>query len=400
MNNSKLDNSYFIILSFGFIYTIAFCDINLRGLFMPEYLSTTALSKLCGLKAKPLVFDFLIANDYLSYEEGRYKLTSKGLQYGHIRNGTSGGEWVVWDEEKLIPILKDFKLSLTQISSNDPLCLPRQDNLYSLADAYGLDEQAVVYSFLLSEGYLCPQASDSHYTLTTKGLEYCRIFSDGTYEHVVWDEEKLGPILVSLKFRIIEQSNIPFTFYHMTHIDNLPEIMSKGLFSHDSVGSYHDISNVSVNSRRQGKEPVFHRAIHSYVPLYFNIKNAMLYAVQSSYPDRVIILELYTGVCLSKNVLFTYNNAACSNAVFYSSVQKFIDANIWGRIQQRYWGDDIEVKQEMMSECLVLDHIDFRSIKNIHCNSEKTAQEAYDIVEKSSENNVKTVYAASNLFFR
>lgn len=373
---------------------------------MPEYLSTTALSKICGLKAKPLVFDFLITNDYLSYEEGRYKLTSKGLQYGHIRNGTSGGEWVVWNEEKLIPILEIFKLSLTQIPSSDPLCLPRQDNLYSLADAYGLDEQAVVYSFLLSEGYLCPQASDSYsysyYTLTTKGLEYCRIFSDGTYEHVVWDEEKLGSILVSLKSKIIEQSNIPFTFYHMTHIDNLPDIMSKGLFSHDSVGSYHDISNVAVNSRRQGKEPIFHRAIHSYVPLYFNVKNAMLYAVQSSHPDRVVILEFYTGVCLSKNVLFTYNNAACSNAIFYSSVQKFIDANIWGRIQQRYWGDDIEIKQEMMSECLVLNHIDFRFIKNIYCYSEKTAQEAYDIVEKSSENNVKTVYTdtARNLFFR
>lgn len=365
---------------------------------MSEYLSTTSLSRLCGLQAKPLVFSFLLDNGYLSHDGSSYALTSKGSQYGHLHFGDSGGSWVVWDVVQLVPILEAYKLRLSQIPSADPSHLPRQDNLYALADEYGLDGSSLVFEFLASEGYLRFQDIATHYSLTAKGSKFCHIYRDALYEYVVWDSTKLAPVLEGLKCTILTESNINFTFYHMTHIDNLPAIASKGLFSHESVAGYTDISNISVNNRRQGKEKVFNRTIHSYVPLYFNVRNAMLYAVQSEYSDQVVVLEFASSVCLSNNVLFTYNNAACSNVVFYSSLQKFIDSGLWPKIQQRSWGDDKDIKQEMMSECLVLDHIDFGFVKSIHCNSSETSQKVSDIIGKF-QHNVSVVHSASDLFF-
>lgn len=275
---------------------------------MPNYLSTTGVSKACGLTPKPLVFDFLLAEGYLSYEDRRYKLTSKGEKYGHI-------------------------------------------------------------------------------------------FHRGEEKWVVWDEEKISPILLSIKLEIMNGSKMNSKLYHMTHIDNLPEIMRKGLFSHNSVGDYVDISNAEVNIRRQAEEPIFHNPIHNYVPLYFNVRNAMLYRVQKDYRDRVIILEFDSTVCLLKNVLFTYNNAASSSAVFYSCIKKFIDDDNWDNINQRSWIDDYDAKQAMMSECLILDRIDQSLIKNIHCMNEKTLEEIDNILNETRNITVDTIYYNSELFF-
>lgn len=370
---------------------------------MPVYLSTTAVSKLHGLTAKPLVFDFLMYHCYLSYEGGVYSLTDLGSEYGHVHHSGSDS-WVVWDKDKIFHILNDFKLSLDDVS---PLCGSkfRKDNLPGIASAYYTDDSAAVYNMLISEGYVYygPYEDENidDYQLTAKGKQYCcvTIDNDGDYQ-LVWDESHISSMLQCSKLEVLLDSNENFKLYHMTHIDNLFGIMSKGLFSHTSVGEYKDVSNVSVNDLRQAEEPIFHRPIHKYVPLYFNVRNAMLYAVQSNYADRIVILEFDNMVCLPKDVLFTYNNAACSDAVFYSTPQEFVEDNLWSRIYQRHWGTDKNIKQEMMSECLVLDYINSSLIKRIHCISKKAADEVLGILSLNEKNNnVEDVYYNSPLFF-
>lgn len=370
---------------------------------MSDYLSTVAVSKLHGLTAKPLVFDFLVYHCYLSYEGGVYSLTDLGSEYGHVHyNGSDS--WIVWDQNKIFHILNDLKLSL---DDGSPLCggTFRKDNLPDIASDYCVEGSADVYNMLISEGYIYYSPYEDQniddYQLTAKGKKYCcvTINDDGDYQ-LVWDVLHISSMLQCLKLKVLLDSNENFKLYHMTHIDNLFEIMAKGLFSHSSVGAYKDVSNISVNEIRNAEEPIFHRPIHNYVPLYFNVRNAMLYAVQSNYADRIIILEFDNMVCLPKDVLFTYNNAACLDAVFYSTAQEFVEDNLWSRIYQRYWGADKNIKQEMMSECLVLDHINSSLIKKIHCISEKVANEVLEILSANERNNnVEDIYYDSWLFF-
>lgn len=370
---------------------------------MSTFLSTTAISKLHGLVAKPLVFDFLISQDYLFYKDRRYHLTDKGKQYGHLHDSGSGS-WVVWDQDKFFAILNTFRLSLQEAStlSNDF----REDNLDELAAAYGLITAPDVYNLLVDEGYIYYECENKEhmdlYQLTNKGRQHCSVISNNDSDQLVWEESHISDVLSRLKLQLIQDSNKYFKLYHMTHIDNLSNIMAQGLFSHNSIASYNDISNSEVNRRREAEEPVFNRPIHDYVPLYFNVRNAMLYTVQLDYKDRVIILELNPTVCLLKNVIFTYKNAACSSALFYQYVQEFIADNRWPAINQSSWSSAIDVadvRQSMMSECLVLDHIKTSYIRAVHCMNLTVGQEALSIVNAVDNNDVETVFTNSGLFF-
>ena len=72
-----------------------------------------------------------------------------------------------------------------------------------------------------------------------------------------------------------------YYLYHLTHKDNLENILRYGLQSHNLAHQNNlikkDISNKDVNKRRQKRDPIYKKSIHDYVPLYFNPRNPMMY---------------------------------------------------------------------------------------------------------------------------
>ncbi len=92
--------------------------------------------------------------------------------------------------------------------------------------------------------------------------------------------------------------------YHMTHKDNLENILRYGLKSHNEAKKENlnkvDISDNQVNDRRSRKEPIFNRSIHDYVPLYFNPKNPMLF-VRKGLQNDIVILATESKRCRRKN---------------------------------------------------------------------------------------------------
>jgi len=56
----------------------------------------------------------------------------------------------------------------------------------------------------------------------------------------------------------------------MTHIDNISSIMKYGLFAYGNKYQKQDISDIVVNNRRSRIDSIYGKAIHSYVPFYFN----------------------------------------------------------------------------------------------------------------------------------
>lgn len=180
---------------------------------------------------------------------------------------------------------------------------------------------------------------------------------------------------------------------HMTHIDNLDSIFKYGLRSHNNPYKKRDISNTEVNQRRERRENIYGRKIHDYVPFYFNPRNAMMY--KNRYED-VVILAFSKQLLLKDNVIFTDKNAATSTAMFYRKIDDLKKIN-WEIVQSQNWCCKPEyVKQIMMAEVLVYDHVGIEYLRGIYCKNNQTK----DMLMKKYGLKSYQVAVKPNLFFK
>lgn len=155
---------------------------------------------------------------------------------------------------------------------------------------------------------------------------------------------------------------------HMTHIDNLKSILENGLYAHNNSLKKVDISNQTVNARREVRENIYGRKIHDYVPFYFNPRNAMMYKNRN---EDIVILAFSKKLLHKENVLFTNKNAAVSSVKFYKNYEDLSKIN-WSLLQSTSWFlKPEEVKQTMMAEVLVYDHVSIDNLIGVYCKDEK-----------------------------
>jgi len=171
--------------------------------------------------------------------------------------------------------------------------------------------------------------------------------------------------------------------YHMTHIDNVESILKNGLLSHNNGKVSVDISDHEVNDRRANKEPIYHKSIHSYVPFYFNPKNAMLYK-RKSIQDNIVILTYDRNLLKKEGTIFTDGNAASNGTEFYNHI-KDLDSLPWSVIDAYTWYDKVDGRRRRMAEVLVPNKVKNKRLKTIICNSYSTHDKLYKIVGDSVE---------------
>ena len=160
---------------------------------------------------------------------------------------------------------------------------------------------------------------------------------------------------------------------HITHIDNLPSIFARGLLPFNEVKYIirQDISIPTVQDRRERLEPIFHRSIHDYVPLYFNVRNPMLYS-RIDMQESIVVLELSVDVLSKPNILFTDGNAAVRTYAQYNTTTSFysnlkdLDKLNWDCIWDEYWNNYPDGKRIRCAEVLIPDKIETQFINKIH----------------------------------
>ncbi|OBT12022.1 hypothetical protein A9264_16065 [Vibrio sp. UCD-FRSSP16_10] len=211
------------------------------------------------------------------------------------------------------------------------------------------------------------------YRLTKEGTKYGKyLYTDENEKFIGWNKRKLD--ILTEKFRADILRSLDFRLYHMTHISNLVGIFENGLFSHNKVKNYTDISNNVVNERRRGKDNPHKISLHQYVPLYFNPRNAMLFTCQKKYGKDMVILEIDKSVISNDYTLFSEGNAARKDSKV--TTNKLDLANFrWQEINSLAWSNVAEgvnesLKSLMMSECLILNRIGPDKIMNIICSKE------------------------------
>lgn len=255
-----------------------------------------------------------------------------------------------------------------------------------LGRVYGVKAKPYLFDYLVELGHI--KKENKKYELTSGGINIGGGYKTNQKGErwVVWDKQRISGLVEKYKAGFVEK--LPFHhLMHITHVDNLETILQHGLLPHNNKYQKKDISNQTVNDRRDKQESVFKHKLHDYVPFYMNVKNPMLYQVQKEYGDSVVILSLTKSICLNEKTVFSYGNAATSDADFLGNMVDVQNLN-WDLIFSTQWSNNgivnTEIKSKMMSECLVYGGVKSKDIVCINCPSHKTKSMVEEICRRSN----------------
>jgi len=167
--------------------------------------------------------------------------------------------------------------------------------------------------------------------------------------------------------------------YHMTHINNIHNILGYGLLSHNNNKVNSTIDNPEVNGKRNFLEPIYNKNVHNYVPFYFNPKNAMLY-VNKNIQDNIIILVFDATLIYQNGSLFTDGNASVRGTKFFNNLNDLNKLD-WKCLKSQYWNDFVDGKRKMMAEVLVPNKVKIDKLQKIYCNNYYTKNRIELILE-------------------
>lgn len=149
------------------------------------------------------------------------------------------------------------------------------------------------------------------------------------------------------------------SLYYITHVENLPSILSHGILSHSVIESrgvqYKAIYDADIVSNRKLKQTPNHRSLWDFANVYFQPRNPMLYRVVHE-KDRkeIVVLGVQPGVLQIPGAFITDGNAANSPTRFYE-FNEGLEAisEIWDTITSEWWNSLDGSKRKIMAECLV-----------------------------------------------
>jgi ssDNA thymidine ADP-ribosyltransferase DarT-like protein len=279
-------------------------------------------------------------------------------------------------ERVLNPHYLNFSGELDQGNSSWFISLNIQkESLKNLNDLYGKQLSGLlrifkkVFSVLNSPDNAIKEETLKKYEdlIETVNLKMEEFLSSSKNKDLIEKREKLKSSVIR---------NLPHSgLYHMTHVENLENILKSGLLSHKTVHRVkmikRDISNIEIQNRRNRMEKVHGRNIQDYVPLYINPSNPMMGSVKVlEVLSHIVLLEIIPHVLVQKKeTLFSDGNAAIEETNFYKDQDK-LESIDWKLLQEGKWIDGTESQRIMCSEVLVPKNIEVFYIQKIIIKSE------------------------------
>lgn len=187
--------------------------------------------------------------------------------------------------------------------------------------------------------------------------------------------------------------------YHITHMDNVRDILCDGVWSHNKADAremppvvvYDEKIVAQRKLRKIGDKP-----LSEFANFYFQPRNAMLYRLCQEKRD-VVVLRLRRDAMELPGAHISVGNAAAAASVFYPAamgMRELLKRTVWGKINAEYWNNTDDGKRLMMSELLVPDSAPPELIDSIYVLSEKNKA----AVEKMGVN--IPVLCEPNMFFQ
>ena len=186
------------------------------------------------------------------------------------------------------------------------------------------------------------------------------------------------------------------SLYYITHIENVPSILKRGILSHTMVES-ENIKRVAVYDKqivvnRKEKFTPDNKSLWDYANFYFQPRNPMLYRViNESKNNGIVVLSIKPSILDINGAFITTGNAASLNSDFLAA-STYKDATIISEIIKgidiEWWKDEDGTKRKIMAECLVPNLVSPDLIQTIYVSSENAAKKLNQLIDSSEYKNI------------
>lgn len=182
--------------------------------------------------------------------------------------------------------------------------------------------------------------------------------------------------------------------YHITHINNLPNILVQGGLLANNVlqSQYTNIAHEGIQARRHTTQVSCGPGgvLHDYVPLYFCKRSPMLYAIKNNLvarysggqSDIVYLVVRFENVEKSDlSWVFTDGHATMALSDFYSTTEELINID-WELMKAPYWHDTDEEpdrKRRRQAEFLVHERLPWSVVSGVGVYDEAHKQQVESI---------------------
>lgn len=157
--------------------------------------------------------------------------------------------------------------------------------------------------------------------------------------------------------------------YYITHRDNVPSILEKGILCHDAIVGqgvgYTQIYDEGIVNLRKSRLCPDGKSLWSFANLYFRAENPMLYRVTChNAVENIVVLGIRGDVLDREGVFISYGNAASQN----SRIEPVTDSalSIITRQIQTIWWEAVDGKRKSMAECLVPERVPPEYIQSVY----------------------------------
>lgn len=194
------------------------------------------------------------------------------------------------------------------------------------------------------------------------------------------------------------------SLYYITHIENLPSLLSFGILSHKKVEelevSYTPVYDTGIINRRKDKSTPERNSLWEYANLYFQPRNPMMYRVVHEKDKRnIAVIGVKPGVLQTSGVLIADGNAANAPTQFFS-VNEGLEVlqQQWKILQNEWWNDLDGSKRKIMAECLIPEKVSPELVHSIFV-TDHTAKERVEKIIGSMSVSVPVI-PEPHMFFQ
>ena len=191
------------------------------------------------------------------------------------------------------------------------------------------------------------------------------------------------------------------SLYYITHKDNLPSILERGILSSDRVEAeglrptpIYDGKGVEQRNSKTADG----RNLWDYATLYFQPRNAMMYRTvhQKDLKDLAVV-GVDNKVLNEQDVIITDGDATRETTQFCHLPEGLkILKKQWSIVENDWWNNSDGSKRKMMSECLVLNYVKPVYIHSVYVPNNT----ARDEVQKVVGNSKIVVDSKPDMFFQ
>jgi len=192
----------------------------------------------------------------------------------------------------------------------------------------------------------------------------------------------------------------PVFLYHITHVDNLPGIISSGgIVANNQItpADYVNIAHESIQVRRHTKPVPCGPGglLHDYAPFYLGRKSPMLFAIskgnvegyeQGQEPVIYLVSKLALAQKAGLPFVFTDGHAAMEFTDFYDDISQLAQVD-WEVLTTKYWfanDDDPDRSRRRQAEVLIHQKAPWEIIAGIAVKTEATKQRVEQIINSSA----------------